>query len=213
MACEGEHNQRRPVLIGPTRRPGGGVPAPKSRVMIANRHRRWLVVALLVAISAVSCTAPAGAPAPVMPGEWRDFEGSWTSAGKRHAIPMGDGRRCSSIDLTGTMLLSGANRPGVGFRSDVVALVDSLTGLTGRAVWTDERGDQVFSELTGQGTAANNRVEGTIVGGTGRYAGIEGSYAFAWQYVIESEEGQIEGRAVGLTGRYRIAEHTQEKTP
>ena len=51
------------------------------------------------------------------------------------------------------MLLAGPGAPGVGFRSEVIALNDSATGLVGRSVWTDERGDQVFSELKGEGTA------------------------------------------------------------
>jgi hypothetical protein len=71
-------------------------------------------------------------------------------------------------------------------------------------VWTDDRGDQVFSEITGEGTAANNRLEGTIVGGTGRYAGASGTYAFSWQYVVEAEDGAIQGRAVGLHCRVRV---------
>jgi hypothetical protein len=83
----------------------------------------------------------------------------------------------------------------------VVALNDSQTGLVGRSVWTDERGEQVFSELTGEGTADRNRIAGTIVGGTGRYAGATGSYEFSWQFVMESEDGSIQGRAVGLKGR------------
>ena len=101
------------------------------------------------------------------------------------------------------MLLAGAARPGVGFRSEVIALVDSQTGLVGRSVWTDERGDQVFSELKGEGTAAQNRIEGTLLGGTGRYAGATGSYEFSWQFVIESDDGTIQGRAIGLKGRVR----------
>ena len=71
----------------------------------------------------------------------------------------------------------------------------------GRSVWTDERGDQVFSELKGEGTAAKNRITGTLLGGTGRYAGVTGSYEFSWQFVIEAEDGSIQGRAVGLKGR------------
>ena len=101
------------------------------------------------------------------------------------------------------MLLAGAGRPGVGFRSDVIALVDSETGLIGRSVWTDENGDQVFSELKGEGTAAKNHIAGTILGGTGRYAGVTGTYEFSWQFVIEAEDGSIQGRAVGLKGRFR----------
>ena len=99
------------------------------------------------------------------------------------------------------MLLAGPKRPGVGFRSEVIALVDSETGLVGRSVWTDERGDQVFSELQGEGTAEHNRITGKFLGGTGRYAGATGSYEFSWQSVIESEDGTIQGRAVELKGR------------
>jgi hypothetical protein len=101
------------------------------------------------------------------------------------------------------MLLAGPGRPGVGFRSEVIALVDSATGLLGRSVWTDERGDQVFSELKGEGTAARNHITGTILGGTGRYAGATGSYEFSWQWVMEAEDGSIQGRAVELKGRVR----------
>ena len=83
----------------------------------------------------------------------------------------------------------------------MIALVDSATGLVGRSVWTDERGDQVFSELQGEGTAERNRITGKFLGGTGRYAGATGSYEFCWQWVIEAEDGTIQGRAIGLKGR------------
>jgi len=136
-------------------------------------------------------------------GEWREFEGSWNAAGSRRTISLGADRRGSIIDLRGSLLLAGPGRPGTGFRSEVIALADSATGLLGRSVWTDERGDQVFSELKGDGTSAKNRIIGTILGGTGRYAGATGSYEFSWQFVIEAEDGSIQGRAVGLKGRVR----------
>ena len=101
------------------------------------------------------------------------------------------------------MLMAGPGRPGVGFHSEVIALVDSETGLIGRSVWTDEKGDQVFSELQGEGTAAKNHIAGTILGGTGRYAGATGSYEFSWRFMIEAEDGSIQGSAVGLKGRIR----------
>jgi hypothetical protein len=135
--------------------------------------------------------------------EWREFEGSWNAAGNRRTIPLGADRRGSIIELRGTMLLTGPGRPGVGFRSEVIALVDSATGLVGRSVWTDERGDQVFTELKGEGTAQRNRITGTVLGGTGRYAGATGSYEFSWQSVIEAEDGSIQGRSVDLKGRVR----------
>ena len=58
----------------------------------------------------------------------------------------------------------------------------------------------------GQGTAARNRISGTILGGTGRYAGVTGSYEFSWQFVIEDEDGSIQGHAVGLKGRVRAGQ-------
>jgi hypothetical protein len=163
-----------------------------------------ILLAPLLALCVVACdSAPRAAPPARSSTEWREFEGTWNGAGTRHSIPLGSGRRGSIIELRGTILLAGPGRPGVGFRSDTIALVDSATGLDGRSVWTDEHGDEVYSELKGEGTADRNRISGTIVGGTGRYAGATGTYDFSWQFVIETEDGVIQGRAVGLKGRVR----------
>ena len=165
---------------------------------------RPAIVAL--ALAAVACgTATEPAKPVAASGEWREFDGSWNATGTRRTIPLGADRRSSIVDLSGTLLLSGAGRPGVGFRSQVIGLVDSATGLVGRGVWTDEHGDQVFSELKGEGTAAQNRITGTILGGTGRYARVTGSYEFSWRFVIEADDGTIQGSAAGLKGRVRAA--------
>jgi hypothetical protein len=176
---------------------------------------RPTIVALALAVAALvlavtACGPVAESPKPLAAtGDWREFEGSWNAAGSRRTISLGVDRRGSIIDLSGTMLLAGPGRPGTGFRAEVIALVDSATGLLGRSVWTDERGDQVFSELKGEGTSAKNRITGTILGGTGRYAGATGSYEFSWQFVIEAEDGSIQGRAVGLKGRVRPGQPTE----
>lgn len=143
--------------------------------------------------------------------EVHDFTGYWNGTGSRKTIPLGEGpssaRRTGSIlDLHGTMLLAGQGKPGVGFRADVIALIDSTTGLTGRAVWTDEHGDQVFSELNGEGDKSSNHIAGTILGGSGRYAGASGAYEFSWSFVIDADDGSIQGEAVGLKGNVRFAE-------
>jgi hypothetical protein len=162
-----------------------------------------------LALAAAACGPVAEPPKPpAATGEWREFEGSWNAAGSRRTISLGADRRGSIVDLRGTMLLAGPGRPGVGFRAEVIALIDSGTGLVGRSVWTDERGDQVFSDLTGEGTAARNHITGTILGGTGRYAGATGSYEFSWRFVIEAEDGSIQGSAVGLKGRFRLGQPT-----
>ena len=167
--------------------------------------RGLLVTGVVASLLMGGCEGETAQPPPSAV-EWREFEGSWNAAGTRRTIPLGADRRGSTIDLRGTMLLAGPGRPGVGFRAEIIALVDSETGLVGRGVWTDEHGDQVYSELKGEGTKENNHIVGTILGGTGRFGGVSGAYEFSWQFVIESEDGSIQGRAVGLKGRYRLAE-------
>jgi hypothetical protein len=161
-------------------------------------RRRFLLGLALAAAACGPSTSPRLAPTP---GEWLEFDGSWNAAGSRHTISLGEGRLGSIVDLKGTMLLAGPGRPGVGFHSEVIGLVDTATGFQGRGVWTDEHGDQVYSELQGEGTAAKNHITGTFLSGTGRYAGATGSYEFSWQSVMEAEDGALQGRAVDLKGR------------
>ena len=134
---------------------------------------------------------------------WRDFQGSWNASGSIHTLSLGAKRQASLADFSGTLLLSGPSRPGVGFRGDAIALTDSETGMVGRAVWTDEHGDQIFSEIQGGGPAKGSKVNGTFVGGTGRYVGATGAYEFTWQYVLTGDDGTVQGRATGLKGRVR----------
>ena len=155
-----------------------------------------------LALAAAACGPPTESPRlAAAPGASLEFEGSWNAAGSRHTISLGEGRIGSIVNLKGTMLLAGPGRPGVGFQSEVIGLADSATGFQGRSVWTDERGDQVYSELQGEGTAAKNHITGKVLSGTGRYAGATGSYEFSWQWVMEGEDGAVHGRAVDLKGR------------
>lgn len=181
--------------------------------------RSKLAIPILVAALSVPLLLPACSPSPETSGGrheaagWREFEGSWNAAGRRHVLSLGGDRKAALIDLTGTVFLAGPSRPGVGFRGDVIAMNDTATGLVGRVVWTDERGDQVFSELSGQGVAAGNKVTGTFIGGTGRYAGATGNYEFTWQYVLEAEDGMVQGRAVGLRGRVHLGQPAAPALP
>jgi hypothetical protein len=165
--------------------------------------RRQFLLGLIFTVAACGPATQSQRPAAAA-GEWMEFEGSWSGAGRRHTISLGGDRLGSIVDLKGTMLLRGPGRPGVGFQSEVIGLTDSATGFQGRSVWTDEHGDQVFSELQGEGTAAKNKIAGTILSGTGRYAGITGSYEFSWQWVMEGEDGAVHGRAADLKGRVKL---------
>ena len=137
-----------------------------------------------------------------MSGGELEFSGSWSGLGRRHTISLGGERSGSVVNLKGTMLLTGPGRPGIRFlRSNWTHR--QRHRLTGRSVWTGAR-RQVFSELRGEGTAAKNHIAGTFLSGTGRYAGVTGSYEFSWQWVMEGEEGAVHGRAVDLHGRVQF---------
>ena len=162
-------------------------------------------IALTGLLVMTACTrTPQTTQSPSARDEWHQFQGTWTAAGSRNSIPLGDGRRASIANLSGSLLLAGHSRPSVGFRAEAIVLNDSATGMVGRAVWTDDRGDQVYSELQGEGTATGKKIVGTFLGGTGRYSGATGTYEFSWRFVLETEDGSVQGQSSGLNGRIRV---------
>jgi hypothetical protein len=136
--------------------------------------------------------------------QWREFQGTWTASGSRNSLQVGGDRVATISTLSGSLLLSGTARPAVGFRSEAVVFNDNQTGMIGRAVWTDENGDEAYSELHGEGTSQKNKITGTFVGGTGRYLGATGSYEFSWRFLVENEDGVVQGQSVGLNGKVRV---------
>jgi hypothetical protein len=158
--------------------------------------------------------APQAAKSASSDGEWHDFQGIWTAVGSRNLMPLGGDRRASVSTFSGSLVLAaGPSRPGVGFRSDAIVFNDTVTGLVGRAVWTDEHGERVYSELRGEGSAGDNKIIGTFVGGTGRYSGATGSYEFSWRFVLEGEDGTVQGQSLGLKGRVRVDNQQAERAP
>jgi hypothetical protein len=167
--------------------------------------RSRLAIALAVVLVVMACgRAPKPSESVPSAGEWHEFQGTWTAAGNRYTMRLGSERRASIAHLEGSLMLAGPSRPGVGFRAEALVLNDTVTGMVGRAVWTDEHGDQVYSELRGEGTATGNKIVGTFLGGTGRYLGATGTYEFSWRFLLENEDGSVAGESVGLKGRVRV---------
>jgi hypothetical protein len=142
-------------------------------------------------------------------GSWNSFAGSWSAVGRRQTLPTETGRPAGIIELSGTLVVTREGASAAfpsGFRAKAIGFDDGDQPGVGRAVWTDSRGDLIFSALRAERFGTGRRVTGTITGGTGRYAGLAGDWNLTWQFVVETEDGDLQGRAVDLRGRFRLAE-------
>jgi hypothetical protein len=149
----------------------------------------------------------AAAVAAVAPAQdvGRSFSGTWTASGRREVLPVEGGGKALVVYVSGAVVLTADGGLGRGFRGEAVGFDDGSGSGVARCVWTDEKGDRIFSRLQGESLAAGRRFVGTITGGTGRFAGVSGEYSFTWQYVLSPDEagGAIHGRAVRLEGHVR----------
>ena len=167
--------------------------------------RRAALVAGSLALALVSLVTPAVGQGTASP-EWRGFEGSWSVSGRRSRVPAEGGTTAGVVELSGAVVLTTSGGLSRGFGGEAIGFDDGQGVSLGRAVWTDDRGDRIYSRLKGEPLETGRRIVGTITGGTGRYAGLEGEYSFTWKYVLSVEDGTIQGRAAGLKGRVRRAE-------
>ena len=167
-----------------------------------------VAAALLVLLAAsLLDLLPAGAgDVPASPGEWRPFEGSWSAVGTRQTVPTEGDRSAAIVRVTGAVVIASGEGLSRGFQGEAIYFDDGRGAGVGRCVWTDERGDRIYSELKGEPAETGRRVAGTITGGTGRYAGIEGEFSLSWQYVVHAEDGVMQSRTADLKGRVRRGE-------
>ena len=180
-----------------------GAPTGATTVSPLASVLSWVGLLTLALLTACG-PSPQDSIASLPNSEWREFEGTWTAVGNRTMMHLGGDRKAAVSTFNGSLVLAGAARPAVGFRSEAIVFNDSTTGLVGRAVWINEDGDEAYSELRGEGTATSNKITGTFVGGTGRFAGVSGEYEFSWRFLLENEDGTIQGQSMGLKGRVRV---------
>lgn len=134
------------------------------------------------------------------------FDATVSVSGRRETLGVEDGRLATTLRLSGAVVVTGTEGNealGKGFRADFIGFDDGSGTGTARAVWTDDAGDKIFSRMVGADMRAGRQSSATITGGTGRYAGIAGTYTFTWQYVMADEQGVVHVRAVSMKGRYR----------
>ena len=143
---------------------------------------------------------------------WNTFHGTWSAVGRRQTLRTEGEHPAAIIQLSGSVVLTGSRGSGgpgafsSAFHAELIGFTDGDQLGAGRAVWTDARGDLVFSVLKGERLATGRRITATITGGTGRYAGLTGDWELTWQFVVATDEGEVQGRAADLKGRFRRGE-------
>jgi len=130
------------------------------------------------------------------------FTGTWSASGQRQSLMTELTRQAMTVQLSGAVAITTGTGLARGFRGEAIGFDDGGGLAAGSVVWTDDRGDRIYSVLRGEAMAAAGRqILGTITGGTGRYAGFAGEYAFTWQHVITTDGNSVNGRAIDLRGR------------
>ena len=160
---------------------------------------------LLPALVAALLAPPLGGaepPAPVPQDGWVAFEGTWSAAGQRRSLLAGD-REAVTTHLSGTLTILRGEGFRKGFRAEAIGYSDGAGFGAGTLVLTDDRGDQIFSDLREQASPGGTVYAATIRGGTGAYSRIEGQLAFRWRHLVTTPDGDVQGVTVGLAGRYR----------
>jgi len=165
--------------------------------------------ALLLASVVGALVLPVRGEQPAADG-WRPFTATWTLSGERSLLPTEGERPASIVHLTGPLTITSGEGLGRGLLGEVIGFDDGRTLLVGRAVFTDERGDRIFCALRAQPIGTGRRATATITGGTGRFARLEGTFSFAWQYVVDEESGEVNLRTVNVEGRTRAGNSTGE---
>jgi hypothetical protein len=163
------------------------------------KRLRRLLPALVVAVLA----PPLGGAEPPAPQDgWVAFEGAWSAAGQRRSLPAGD-REAATTHLSGALTIVRGEGFRKGFKAEAIGYSDGAGFGAGTLVLTDDRGDQIFSELREQSSPGGTVYAATIRGGTGAYARIEGQLSFRWRHLVNTPDGELQGMTVGLAGRYR----------
>jgi len=137
-----------------------------------------------------------------------EFKGTMITNGTRATFPFAEGRQVFTFKLAGHVNLQTSLSKTKDYWSECVGLADSATGITGRCVWKDLAGPEIYLTIQSDRLQQGSLVTGTIVGGSGKLAGISGDLLFNWSSVIAQTDANgivnVTGETRNLVGRYQI---------
>ena len=175
------------------------------------RQGRGVRTALLAAVLA-SLLLPARGEQPAA-DEWLAFEGTWSATGERQTLVLDEGREAAIVRMSGPLVLTSGKGLPRGFLTETIGFADGRGHSIGAAVWTDDRGDKIFSDVTGGPIQTGRRLSGAVRGGTGRYAGLTGEWTLDWQFVIQGEGDTFQARSVNAKVRIRFGRAPAGEAP
>ena len=137
-----------------------------------------------------------------------EFKGTMIANGTRTPFPFGDGRQVFTFKIAGHVNLQTALSKKKDYWSECIGLADSVSGVDGRCVWKDLDGPEIYLTIQSDKLQQGSKVTGTIVGGSGKLAGISGELTFNWSSVITQKEAEgvvsVTGQTQNLSGSYRV---------
>jgi len=148
---------------------------------------------------------PAGAAEEPLPDEGT-FSGDWFIEGTVTQVEVG-ASPVTLARLEGRVKLTTTGGLAREFDALCHSVKNEKTGGVARCMWTDDQGDAVLLELSGSiiGPAGTLReARGTVIGGTGRYAGIEGGIELDWLFVESTlDDSRFKGYVTKLEGHWK----------
>ena len=143
------------------------------------------------------------AAAPMTTGE---FEAHWRVEGTEEQIPFGPAGPQSIFRHQGRLTVLDNDGLVGNALSRCIGLRDARKGSMARCVWIGEDAAQIFTEVdrTSARGAQAGAGKGKIVGGTGRFSGISGSFEIRWVEQPQAAKGQISGETVSMRGRWTM---------
>jgi len=137
-----------------------------------------------------------------------EFNGTMIANGTRTHFPFTIDRQVFTFKLSGHVNLQTSLSKQKDYWSECIGLADSVTGVIGRCIWKDLDGPEIYLTIQSDRLLQGSQVTGTIVGGSGKLAGISGELSFNWSSVITLTEAEgvvsVTGQTKNLSGSYRI---------
>lgn len=158
------------------------------------RARRGLRLLLAMVCAVVAVVVPDASVHAQPAAREGQFKARWVVNGTWRGIGLGGTREVIFADLGGRLDVTHGSGQIVDLATRCLVLWDSEKGGSGRCRWSHPSGDEIFVEVEGGLLANATPVSGRLVGGTGRYTGIAGEFAFReWSSLhLDREERSIE---------------------